>query len=324
MCPPTRVSIYPRALFSEALRRVAEALDPSALAVDPAALAVDPSALAVDPSTLALDPSGLAVDPSTLALDPTGLAVDPSTLAVDPTALAVDPSALAVNPSTLALDPSGLAVDPTGLAVDPSALAVDPTALAVDPSSLALDPSALAVDLSGLAVDPSGLAVDPSGLALGSFDGARSRLPQFGRHASTGDIEHGSCYSARVRNERRRRPCKKPRSQPDVERALHVQEVARRIFSHLSPEHQEVIDKVVLKGLTHSDAAAVLGRSEGTLKSRLIAAKRALLAAAESLLPASQRGPLTSAPPPRRRPSRPLCRATLGSHVHPRAAQRRT
>ena len=81
----------------------------------------------------------------------------------------------------------------------------------------------------------------------------------------------------------------KPRSQPDVERALDFQEVARRIFSHLSPEHQEVIDKVVLKGLTHSDAAAVLGMPEGTLKSRLIAAKRALLATAEPLLPASQR-----------------------------------
>jgi RNA polymerase sigma-70 factor, ECF subfamily len=83
----------------------------------------------------------------------------------------------------------------------------------------------------------------------------------------------------------------KPRSQPDVERALHFQEVARRIFSQLSPEHQEVIDMVVLKGLTHTDAAAVLGIPEGTLKSRLIAAKRALLAAAEPLLPPSQRGP---------------------------------
>jgi RNA polymerase sigma-70 factor (ECF subfamily) len=84
----------------------------------------------------------------------------------------------------------------------------------------------------------------------------------------------------------------KPRSQLDVERALHFQGVAQRIFSQLSSEHQEVIDKVVLKGLTHTDAAAVLGMPEGTLKSRLIAAKRALLAAAEPFLPASQRGPL--------------------------------
>lgn len=83
----------------------------------------------------------------------------------------------------------------------------------------------------------------------------------------------------------------KPMSQPDVERALHFQELAQRIFSQISPEHQEVIDKVILKGLTHTEAAEVLGIPEGTLKSRLIAAKRALLAAAEPLLPASQRGP---------------------------------
>jgi RNA polymerase sigma-70 factor (ECF subfamily) len=83
----------------------------------------------------------------------------------------------------------------------------------------------------------------------------------------------------------------KPRSQADVERALHFQQVAQRIFSQLSPEHQEVIDKVILKGLTLADAAAVLEMPEGTLKSRLMAAKRALLAAAEPLLPASQRGP---------------------------------
>jgi RNA polymerase sigma-70 factor (ECF subfamily) len=85
----------------------------------------------------------------------------------------------------------------------------------------------------------------------------------------------------------------KPRSsQLDAERALHFQEIARRIFSQLSPEHQEVIDAVVLRGLTHTDAAAMLGIPEGTVKSRLIAAKRALLALAEPLLPPSQRGPL--------------------------------
>jgi RNA polymerase sigma-70 factor, ECF subfamily len=82
----------------------------------------------------------------------------------------------------------------------------------------------------------------------------------------------------------------KPRSQADVERALHFQQVAQRLFSQLSPEHQEVIDKVILKGLPLAEAAAVLEMPEGTLKSRLMAAKRALLAAAEPLLPASQRG----------------------------------
>ena len=82
----------------------------------------------------------------------------------------------------------------------------------------------------------------------------------------------------------------KPRSQADVERALHFQQLAQRILSQLSPEHQEVIDKVILKGLTLTEAAAVLEMPEGTLKSRFMAAKRALLAATEPLLPPSQRG----------------------------------
>jgi RNA polymerase sigma-70 factor, ECF subfamily len=84
----------------------------------------------------------------------------------------------------------------------------------------------------------------------------------------------------------------RPRSQLDVLQALHFQEVARRIFPQLSPEHREVLDKVVLKGHTHTEAAAMLGIAEGTLKSRLIAAKRALLALVEPLLPPSQRGPV--------------------------------
>jgi RNA polymerase sigma-70 factor (ECF subfamily) len=84
----------------------------------------------------------------------------------------------------------------------------------------------------------------------------------------------------------------KPRSQPDAEKALHLQQVARRIFAQLSPEHREVLDKVVVKGLSYSEAAAMLGIAEGTLKSRLIAAKKALLALAEPLLPPSQRGPV--------------------------------
>jgi RNA polymerase sigma-70 factor (ECF subfamily) len=84
----------------------------------------------------------------------------------------------------------------------------------------------------------------------------------------------------------------KPRSQPDAERDLHFQEVAWHLFSQLSPAHQEVLDKVVVKGYSHTETAAMLGIAEGTVKSRLIAAKHALSALAERLLPSSQRGPV--------------------------------
>ncbi|XYH94953.1 RNA polymerase sigma factor [Sorangium sp. So ce1128] len=84
----------------------------------------------------------------------------------------------------------------------------------------------------------------------------------------------------------------KPRSDLDVERALALRELSRQLVEKLSPEHQSVVDKVILNGLSHRDAAAVLDLPEGTVKSRLIAAKRELLALAERLLPPSQRGPV--------------------------------
>ena len=83
----------------------------------------------------------------------------------------------------------------------------------------------------------------------------------------------------------------KPRSEPEVERALDLRELARRVFPQLAPEHQSVVEKVILNGLSHSDAAAALGLSEGTVKSRVMAAKRELIALAELFLPPSQRGP---------------------------------
>jgi DNA-directed RNA polymerase specialized sigma24 family protein len=53
-----------------------------------------------------------------------------------------------------------------------------------------------------------------------------------------------------------------------------------------------VIETVLLNGLTHGDAAAVLGLPEGTVKSRLLAAKRELWTLVERMLPPSQRDAL--------------------------------
>ena len=50
-----------------------------------------------------------------------------------------------------------------------------------------------------------------------------------------------------------------------------------------------MIKKVIMKGLSHTEAAAELGIPEGTLKSRLMAAKRELLELAQEFFPPSQR-----------------------------------
>jgi RNA polymerase sigma-70 factor (ECF subfamily) len=62
-------------------------------------------------------------------------------------------------------------------------------------------------------------------------------------------------------------------------------------MTRLSPEHREVIEALVTNGLSYRDAAEVLKIPEGTLRSRFMAAKRALAEHANKILPPSQRGP---------------------------------
>lgn len=82
----------------------------------------------------------------------------------------------------------------------------------------------------------------------------------------------------------------RPPSAPDVDRMIDLRAIVPRMLEGLSREHLEVIDKVILGGLSHEEAAEALEIPEGTLKSRLVAAKRALAKLAERLLPQSQRG----------------------------------
>lgn len=82
----------------------------------------------------------------------------------------------------------------------------------------------------------------------------------------------------------------KPGSAPDIDRAIDMRELAPRILGELPQDYQEVIDKVIFGGLSHEAAAKALDLPEGTVKSRLLAAKRELLKIAARFLPPSQRG----------------------------------
>jgi DNA-directed RNA polymerase specialized sigma24 family protein len=80
-------------------------------------------------------------------------------------------------------------------------------------------------------------------------------------------------------------------SAPDLDRLIDLRTFSQQTLPKLSPEHQEVVEKVILNGLSHTAAAKELGLTEGSLKARLLAARRALYALSEALLPPSQRGP---------------------------------
>jgi DNA-directed RNA polymerase specialized sigma24 family protein len=72
-------------------------------------------------------------------------------------------------------------------------------------------------------------------------------------------------------------------------RMLDLKEVARLLFDRLSPEHQEVVDAVILRGLTIKVAALELGLHRRTASSRLTTALTEMNEWAEALLSPSER-----------------------------------
>jgi RNA polymerase sigma-70 factor (ECF subfamily) len=82
-----------------------------------------------------------------------------------------------------------------------------------------------------------------------------------------------------------------PRSPPQHERTMDRRKAVLEVLPQLSSDHQAVVALVILHGLSHIAAAEMLGIPEGTLKSRLIAAKRRLAQLLGPLLPPSEKEP---------------------------------
>jgi DNA-directed RNA polymerase specialized sigma24 family protein len=78
-------------------------------------------------------------------------------------------------------------------------------------------------------------------------------------------------------------------SRHGTDRVLDLKRRASRLLHVLSPEHRAVADALLLRGLSHEEAAAELKLSQSTLASRLAAALKQLRKAARKL-PLSQQG----------------------------------
>lgn len=68
----------------------------------------------------------------------------------------------------------------------------------------------------------------------------------------------------------------------DVQLAVGIRDVLDRAFARLSVDHRAVLVLLYYRGLSVPEAAAVLGVSEGTVKSRLHYGRRAMRAAIEA------------------------------------------
>jgi RNA polymerase sigma-70 factor (ECF subfamily) len=79
-------------------------------------------------------------------------------------------------------------------------------------------------------------------------------------------------------------------SEPERERVLDLRRVGVLLLDALSPDHRAVFVAIAVQRLTYEEASTLLGISLGTLKDRLLSAKKKVLKHIEQLLPPSQRG----------------------------------
>lgn len=81
-----------------------------------------------------------------------------------------------------------------------------------------------------------------------------------------------------------------PRSGPDLAKMLDVDTFRHRLLAAFTPEHRAAFEAVVIRQLSHEEAARALGIPRRTLSSRLEAAMRIAEEMAAAFFSPSQRG----------------------------------
>jgi RNA polymerase sigma-70 factor (ECF subfamily) len=89
-------------------------------------------------------------------------------------------------------------------------------------------------------------------------------------------IARNQAHSLLRREKKGERLPQDPPSEPDPAETAEIDVRVKRAMESLSPEHQEALHLVFYEEMSLADAAAVLGVPEGTVKSRLYYARKAL------------------------------------------------
>jgi RNA polymerase sigma-70 factor (ECF subfamily) len=89
-------------------------------------------------------------------------------------------------------------------------------------------------------------------------------------------IARNQAHSLLRREKKGERLPEDPKGEPDPAEAAEIDVRVTRALQKLSPEQQEVLHLVFFEEMSLADAAAVLGIPEGTVKSRLFYARKAL------------------------------------------------
>lgn len=80
-----------------------------------------------------------------------------------------------------------------------------------------------------------------------------------------------------------------PDSLPDLAQAVDLRRLPHRILPGLSPEKRAIVEQVMMGGLTHVEAAAAMGISEGRVKALVATLQRVLFVRAQGWFTESQR-----------------------------------